>query len=540
MKSSNQTMSDPVIERALISVSDKKGIVEIARVLQDRNIEIFSTGGTKNHLDEASINVTDIASYTEFPEMMGGRLKTLHPRVHGGILCRHDKPEELESMQAQGILKIPLIIVNLYPFEETIAREDADLALAVENIDIGGPTMIRAAAKNYRFTTVVTSSEQYAEVADQIQKQGATSLSLRKKLAFNAFEKTASYDRAIATYLMEQKFSITDSHPTPQDEAPFPERIDLPLTRKLQLRYGENPHQQAALYQCSDPEKDSLVAAEKLNGKELSFNNFLDLESALQLVKLLPEPSAVVMKHNNPCGASSQSTLKQATENAFAGDPESAFGSVLGFNVEVDGETAEFLVGPNKFIEAIIAPSFHPEAIKILTTRPKWKHNVRLMQTGPLQPSQGVQDLRSISGGILIQEADNCIDESANWEVVTENQPNADVMEDLHFAWTVVRQVKSNAIVVAKGKTLWGSGAGQMSRIDAVEIALQKASEMAANSVLASDAFFPFADSIAQAEKAGIQAIIQPGGSRRDAEVIAACNAHKISMIFTGTRHFKH
>ncbi|MEC7500449.1 MAG: bifunctional phosphoribosylaminoimidazolecarboxamide formyltransferase/IMP cyclohydrolase [Planctomycetota bacterium] len=533
-------MSDPVIERALISVSDKKGVAEIARVLHERKIEILSTGGTKRYLEEASINVTDIASYTEFPEMMSGRLKTLHPRVHGGILCRHDRSEELESMQAQGILKIPLVIVNLYPFEETISREDADLAIAIENIDIGGPTMIRAAAKNYRFTTVVTSPEQYAEVAEQIQKQGATSLTLRKKLALDAFKKTASYDRAIANYLVEQNFSTSESRFMQQDETPLPEKIELSLTRKLQLRYGENPHQQAALYQRNNPEPDSLVTAKKLNGKELSFNNLLDLESALQLVKLLPEPSAVVMKHNNPCGASSQSTLKQAAENAFAGDPESAFGSVLGFNVEVDGETAEFLVGPDKFVEAIIAPSFRPEAIEILTTRPKWKNNVRLMQTGPFQPRQVAEDLRSISGGILIQDADNCIDQDTNWKVVTENAPSTGVMEDLQFAWTIVRQVKSNAIVVAKGKTLWGSGAGQMSRIDAVEIALQKASEMAANSVLASDAFFPFADSIAQAQKAGIQAIIQPGGSRRDEEVIAACNTHKIPMIFTGTRHFKH
>ena len=533
-------MSDPVIERALISVSDKNGIAEIARVLHERKIEILSTGGTKRYLEEASINVTDIASYTEFPEMMSGRLKTLHPRVHGGILCRHDRSEELESMQAQGILKIPLVIVNLYPFEETISREDADLAIAIENIDIGGPTMIRAAAKNYRFTTVVTSPEQYAEVAEQIQKQGATSLTLRKKLALDAFKKTASYDRAIANYLVEQNFSASESRFMQQDETPLPEKIELSLTRKLQLRYGENPHQQAALYQRNNPEPDSLVTAKKLNGKELSFNNLLDLESALQLVKLLPEPSAVVMKHNNPCGASSQSTLKQAAENAFAGDPESAFGSVLGFNVEVDEETAEFLVGPDKFVEAIIAPSFRPEAIEILTTRPKWKNNVRLMQTGPFQPRQVAEDLRSISGGILIQDADNCIDQDTNWKVVTENAPSTGVMEDLQFAWTIVRQVKSNAIVVAKGKTLWGSGAGQMSRIDAVEIALQKASEMAANSVLASDAFFPFADSIAQAQKAGIQAIIQPGGSRRDEEVIAACNTHKIPMIFTGTRHFKH
>tara|TARA_Y100001934_G_scaffold272567_1_gene361071 strand:- start:165 stop:1766 length:1602 start_codon:yes stop_codon:yes gene_type:complete len=533
-------MSDPEIERALISVSDKEGIIEIARILQDRKIEILSTGGTQNYLEKGAIKVRDIASYTGFPEMMSGRLKTLHPLVHGGILCRHDMPDELESMQSHGILKIPLIIVNLYPFEQTIAREDVTLPLAIENIDIGGPTMIRAAAKNYRFTTVVTDPDQYAEVAEQIQKHGATTLSLRKKLALDAFKKTAHYDRAIADFLLKQDFLPVENDSSTHLGDPLPEKLEISLTRKQQLRYGENPHQQAALYERSHPESDSLVAAKKLNGKELSYNNLLDLESGLQMVKLLSEPSVVVIKHNNPCGASSQSTIREAAEYAFAGDPESAFGSVLGFNAEVDGETAEFLVGPDKFVEAIIAPSFSPEAIDILTTRPKWKNNVRLMQTGPLQSNRLMQDLRSISGGLLVQDADNLASEGNKWEVVTENHPDSVAMDDLRFAWTIVRQVKSNAIVVAKDKTLWGSGAGQMSRIDAVEIALRKASKNSLGAILASDAFFPFADSIAQAAKAGIKAIIQPGGSRRDAEVIAACNTNRIPMIFTGTRHFKH
>ena len=533
-------MSDPVIERALISVSDKQGLSDIAQLLNDLNIEILSTGGTKNHLDHAAINAIDIAEYTEFPEMMSGRLKTLHPRVHGGILCRHDRPDEIEAMQLHGILKIPLIIVNLYPFEETIAREDATLEMAIENIDIGGPTMIRAAAKNYLFTTVVTSPDQYSEVAEQIKKQGSTTLALRKKLAHEAFKKTAHYDRAITNFLAKKEFSPSQSHAPCQSKDKLPGIIELSLEQKTQLRYGENPHQKAALYRQSEPENDSVVAAQQLNGKELSYNNLLDLESALQLVKLLPQSSAVVIKHNNPCGASSQATLKQATECAFAGDPESAFGSVLGFNEEVDYETAEFLVGPDKFVEAIIAPSYSPEAFEVLTTRPKWKNNVRLMKTGPLERGIDMMDIRSISGGLLIQESDNLIDEPSDWEVVTEVRPSADALEDLRFAWMIVRQVKSNAIVVAKAKTLWGSGAGQMSRIDAVEIALQKSSEKSKGSVLASDAFFPFADSIQRAAIAGIQAIIQPGGSRRDAEVIAACNEHKISMLFTGKRHFKH
>jgi phosphoribosylaminoimidazolecarboxamide formyltransferase/IMP cyclohydrolase len=533
-------MSDPPIERALISVSDKQGVVDIARILSDLDIEILSTGGTKRHLNEAAIIATDITKYTGFPEMMSGRLKTLHPRVHGGILCRHDRPDEIEAMQLHGILKIPLIIVNLYPFEETIAQKDTTLEMAIENIDIGGPTMIRAAAKNYRFTTVVTSPDQYFEVSEQIKKLGSTTLSLRKRLALEAFAKTARYDQAITTFLSKKEFSPGQSNSLDQSKDKLPEKIQLSLLQKSRLRYGENPHQQATLYQKSAPEKDSLVAAQQLNGKELSYNNLLDLESALQLVKLLAKSSAVVIKHNNPCGASCQSTLKQATAFAFAGDPESAFGSVLGFNDEVDHETAEFLVGPEKFVEAIIAPSFSPEALEILTTRPKWKNNVRLMETGPLKSGPTLQEIRSISGGILIQESDTLLDDPADWQVVTEIQPTANALEDLQFSWIIVRQVKSNAIVIAKEKTLWGSGAGQMSRIDAVGLALQKSSEKSAGSVLASDAFFPFADSIERAAAAGIKAIIQPGGSRRDKEVIAACNRHGIPMIFTGKRHFKH
>ena len=533
-------MSDPLIERALISVSDKRGIVDIARALIEMGVEVLSTGGTKKHLEEAGILVRDISDYTEFPEMMSGRLKTLHPRVHGGILCRHDLPEEMETIQAHGILKIPLIVVNLYPFEETVAQKDVTVETAIENIDIGGPTMIRAAAKNYRFTTVVTSPDQYQDVIEQLHKHGSTTLALRRKLAVEAFAKTSRYDQAITAFFTKEDFHNAEDKLSSENKDGIPETLHLELIRKASLRYGENPHQRAELYQYIESQKNSLIAARQLNGKELSYNNLLDFESALRLVQLLPEAAAVVIKHNNPCGASCQSTLRQATELAFEGDPESAFGSILGFNREVDAETAEFLVGPEKFIEGIAAPSFHPTALEILTTRPKWKLNVRLLETGPLSSEVVSQEIRSISGGLLIQESDTIADDPTSWKIVTDVQPTDKQLEDLRFVWTIVRQVKSNAIVIGKEKTLWGSGAGQMSRIDAVALALKKAAEKAAGCVLASDAFFPFADSIAQAATAGITAIIQPGGSRRDGEVIAACNQHKLPMIFTGRRHFKH
>ena len=533
-------MSDPLIERALISVSNKDGIVELACALAEKGIDVLSTGGTRKHLEKAGVPVQDISQYTGFPEMMSGRLKTLHPRVHGGILCRHDQVEEMDAIAEHGILAIPLVIVNLYPFEETISRKDATLEMAIENIDIGGPTMIRAAAKNYRFTTVGTSPDQYENIIRQIETSGATRLSFRKQLALDAFAMTASYDRAITRFLSEKNFSGVKSEEEAPVSSSLPKTMRLSLVQKMPLRYGENPHQRAALYKNDDDQQDALVAARQLHGKELSYNNLLDLESALQLVKLLPKSAAVVIKHNNPCGASSRPSLREAVELAFEGDPESAFGSVLGFNEQVDRETAEFLVEPGKFVEAIIAPSFSAEAIDILITRPKWKQNVRLMETGRLDPGITNFELRSISGGVLVQDRDTLSDEPKEWQVVTDAKPTDLQFSDLCFVWTVVRQVKSNAIAVGKTTSLWGSGAGQMSRVDAVALALQKAGSKSAGCVLASDAFFPFPDSIEQAAAAGIEAIIQPGGSRKDEEVIAACNQHRLPMIFTGQRHFKH
>jgi len=526
-------MSDPVIERALISVSNKQGLVEFAQALVDSEIELFSTGGTKRHLLNAGIAVRDIAEYTGFPEMMDGRLKTLHPKVHGGILCRHDRPDDMAAIENCSILTFPLVVVNLYPFEDTIAREDAAFEMAIENIDIGGPTMIRAAAKNHAHTTIVITPSQYVEVLGQIKAAGYTTLQLRQQLASAAFALTARYDCAIADY-----FSRTISK---TEEKPFPaSRLDLSLDLKTELRYGENPHQKAGLYCCSDLERPSLVRAKQINGKELSYNNYLDLDSALTIVRALPAPAAVVIKHNNPCGAASAASLTTATQNAFEGDPVSAFGSVLGFNQEVDRATAEFLVEPDKFVEAIVAPSFSTEAVDILTTRPKWKNNVRLMEVGPLAQNGVRSELRHIAGGLLVQETDFQPDSYDEWSVKTDSQPNDNQSADMRFAWRVVRQVKSNAIVLVKDNTLLGVGAGQMSRVDAVDLALRKADDRAHGCVLASDAFFPFADSIETAAASGITAIVQPGGSRRDDEVIAACNRHQLPMIFTGRRHFKH
>ena len=526
-------MSSPTIQRALISVSDKQGIVEFARGLTGAGIQIFSTGGTRRALEEAGIQVTNVSDYTGFPELMDGRLKTLHPKVLGGILCRHDCPDDRTALEQHGILTFPLVVVNLYPFQQTVARTDATLDDAIENIDIGGPTMIRAAAKNHAFTTVVTDPSQYNDVLEQIASVGHTTVGLRRCLAAAAFQTTAQYDDAIHRYLVA-KFNTSA-----QDE-PFPDDLAIRLTRQEVLRYGENPHQRAALYGHAQTAGNSLVTARQLNGKELSFNNLLDLDSALNIARMLPAAGMVVIKHNNPCGAASAQQLVDAAQKAFAGDPVSAFGSVLGTNRELDAATAEFLAEPGKFVEAIVAPSYSAEALEILTTRPKWKANVRLMAVGPLEAEAAAFRFREIDGGMLVQQADDEVDLYSEWKVVTANQPTDEQIADLRFAWTMVRHVKSNAIVVGKDQALCGVGAGQMSRVDAVEIAIRKAGERAAGTVLASDAFFPFADSIEAAADAGIQAFVQPGGSRNDDEVVAACNTRGLPMIFTGRRHFKH
>jgi phosphoribosylaminoimidazolecarboxamide formyltransferase/IMP cyclohydrolase len=515
--------------RALISVSDKSGLVEFARQLAARGIEIYSTGGTRQHLASHDIPVLEVSDYTGFPEIMDGRVKTLHPRIHGGILARRDHPEDLAAMTTHGILPFELVVVNLYPFAATVARPDVSDADAIENIDIGGPSLIRGAAKNHAFVTIATSTDQYPKILAELAAHGATTYELRRELAGAAYEHTSAYDRMIADYFAR-----------PRADGAFPAELHLAARRTAVLRYGENPHQAAALYADGDAPPGLLATARQLHGKELSYNNLLDLDSAAAIVRGLAEPSASVIKHNNPCGAASAQTLQQALLAALAGDPVSAFGSVLGVNRPFDLASAEVLCDPNLFVEAIVAPSFEPAAVEALTTRPKWKANVRLIEANAPPSDTAAWDYRRIQGGWLMQTLDSLADPEGEWTVVTQTQPTPAQMADLRFGWALVRHVKSNAIVLAKNSALLGVGAGQMSRVDSVEIAIRKAGEQAPGSALASDAFFPFADSIERAATAGVAAFIQPGGSRRDEEVIAACNAHNLPMIFTGRRHFKH
>jgi phosphoribosylaminoimidazolecarboxamide formyltransferase/IMP cyclohydrolase len=522
-------MQSPPVKRALISVSDKTGLAEFARGLAAAGVAIYSTGGTGKFLEDAGVPVRDVSDYTGFPEMMDGRLKTLHPKVFGGILCRHDKPEDMSGIAAHGIVSFEVVVVNLYPFEATVAKAGVTPAEAIEKIDIGGPSLVRAAAKNHAFVAIATNARQYGEILEQVKAEGTTTLKLRTKLAAEAFAHTAKYDQAISAWF--------GGHTA---EGPFPGTLNLALTRKESLRYGENPHQRAALYAEARPQASSLVAAHKLHGKDLSYNNLLDLDSALEIVRQFAEPAVSVIKHNNPCGAAVADSLAEALRRGLAGDPIAAFGSVLGMNRVLDRATAEVLAEPGLFVEAIVAPDFDPEALEILTTRPKWKANVRLMKVGDLQQGRTPWVYRYIDGGVLMQDPDNQPDPEQEWKVVTEARPTEGQLSDLRFAWAIVRHVKSNAIVLCKDRMLLGAGAGQMSRVDSTEIAIKKAGDRAAGSVMGSDAFFPFPDSIEKAAAAGVAAVIQPGGSVKDQEAIAACNRYRLPMIFTGRRHFKH
>lgn len=532
-------MTSPRIERALISVSDKTGLIEFVTALASAGVEIFASGGSRKHLEQVGLPVREVAAYTGFPEMMDGRIKTLHPKIHGGILARRDNPADMLAIGEQGIVPFELVVVNLYPFRETIAREDVSDAEAIENIDIGGPTLVRAAAKNHAFVTIACEPAQYGRILEQLKSDGSTTYEFRRELAGAAFAHTADYDAAIAHYFAANR-SGGDAAADHTSAQQYPAEITKSLRLKETLRYGENPHQTAALYESANATPQSLVRAKKLHGKELSYNNLLDLDSALAIARSLPVPGVAVLKHNNPCGAATAGTIGEAMERAWNGDPLSAFGSVLGFNVPVDAAAAEFLASPDRFVEAIVAPSFMPEAFEILTTRPKWKANVRLLEVGKIEPGHGALEFRQISGGMLCQNADDLADDESEWKVVTEAQPSELQWAELRFAWAVCRHVKSNAIVLAKDSALVGVGAGQMSRVDSVEIAIRKAGDRARGAVLASDAFFPFDDSIHEAAAAGISAIIQPGGSRRDEDVISACNKHGLPMIFTDRRHFRH
>ena len=522
-------MESPKITRALISVSDKMGLVDFAKGLCTAGVEIYSTGGTRTHLEKENIPVVDVADYTGFPEMMDGRLKTLHPKIHGGILCRRNNIGDMNALAEHNIKTFELVVINLYPFEATIAKESVTEEEAIENIDIGGPSMIRAAAKNHPFVTVVTSQEQYAAVLEQIQKNGRTTLQLRQSLARDAFTMTGHYDNAISQYFIERL--------TKED---FPSVLSVKMRRSDVLRYGENPHQQAAVYVDPRSKVASVVSARQLGGKELSYNNLLDLDAALSIVRAFSMPAVSVIKHNNPCGAAVDAQIFNAVRKAMAGDPLSAFGSVIGMNRPVDLASAEILATPGLFIEAIVSPSFDADALALLTTKPKWGSNVRLLHVGELEAPPSRWNFRPLEGGALLQETDTQCDPEEQWTVVTEKKPEQSVWDDIRFAWGIVRHVKSNAIVLAKEGMLVGTGAGQMSRIDSVEIAIKKAGDRIGGSVLASDAFFPFPDSIDLIGEHGIRAVIQPGGSRNDETVIEACNKYGIPMVFTGRRHFKH
>lgn len=516
-------------KRALISVSNKLGVVDFAKGLVNAGFEIYSTGGTRRHLEQANVEVLDVADYTKFPEMMNGRVKTLHPKIFAGILSRRNNESDMQSLAEHDISTFDVVVVNLYPFAATIARPGVLQHEAIEQIDIGGPSLIRAAAKNCDFVTVVCSPEQYSCVLDEISAEGATTAHTRRNLMAHAFQHTANYDKTIAEYFSGQTEGET-----------FPTTKRLILNRKDTLRYGENSHQEAALYSTGDCRDANLVDARQLNGKALSYNNLLDLDSALSIVRLQSQPACSVIKHNNPCGAAIADNLIEACRKGFAGDPVSAFGSVIGVNREIDAETADFLASGDFFIEAIVAPGFSSEAQTILTTKPKWKKNVRLLKVGDLAAAKPAWEYRFLLGGMLVQELDNQPDDYSTWKVATEVQPSDELMAELKFGWSMVRYIKSNAICLSKDLALVGVGAGQMSRVDSVEMSIKKAADRAAGSVLSSDAFFPFADSIEYAAKAGVAAIVQPGGSMRDQEVIDACNQHGIPMVFAGNRHFRH
>jgi phosphoribosylaminoimidazolecarboxamide formyltransferase/IMP cyclohydrolase len=526
-------MAQRVIRRALLSVSDKTDLVEFARGLAALGAELISTGGTRKALADAGLEVKDISEVTGFPEILDGRVKTLHPRVHGGILAIRDKPEHVQTIAAHGIQPIDLVVVNLYPFEATVARPGSSHEEIVENIDIGGPSMVRSAAKNYHDVAIVTDPGQYAAVLDEMRANaGALGLETRERLAAAAFARTAAYDRAISTYFARRG---------PAES--FPPTLDICFERKTGLRYGENPHQNAAFYVEPRLDHACIAAAETLHGKELSYNNILDLDSALNLVREFDAPAAVVIKHNNPCGAAVGTTLVEAFDRAYEGDPLSAYGGVIAFNRAVEEATAMRLTEPNRFVECIVAPDFRSEALQTLTTRPSWKKSVRLLRTGPLgqlDTRARALDFRSVDGGLLVQTRDASGDDFAAAKVATKRSPTEAEMADLRFAWLVCKHVKSNAIVLAKGGAIVGVGAGQMSRVDSVHLAVRKAGERSKGSVMASDAFFPFRDNVDEAANAGVTALVQPGGSIRDQDSILACDERDMAMLLTGVRHFRH
>jgi phosphoribosylaminoimidazolecarboxamide formyltransferase/IMP cyclohydrolase len=508
-----------MIKRALISVSDKTGIIDFAKTLQEKyQIEILSTGGTLKILQEAGLEVTAVDEYTGFPEMMGGRVKTLHPKIHGGLLALRNNKHHLTQAEENNIKLIDLVCVNLYPFQKTIAKVDCTEDEAIENIDIGGPSMLRSAAKNFQSVTVISDSDDYSRVLNELlRNEGDTTLKFRRQLAIKAYWQTAQYDTAITGYL-------------------DPGKRGLFLEEKSKLRYGENPHQKAKLWSFSgEKPAGEITEARVLQGKEMSFLNYYDTDAAWDMVRDFTKPAAVFVKHANPCGLSAQDDLKQAFVDAFDCDPRAAFGVIIAVNRKFEKELAEIIEKRKIFVEIIIAPGFSSEALDIL----RQKKNLRLLNLDQITRKTGI-DLKKVGNGMLIQEANSQVITLNDVKAVTEIPPTETQMRDLLFAFHVVKHVKSNAIVLAKNEVTVGIGAGQMSRVDSTEIAVRKAGERANGAVLASDAFFPFADSIEEAHNYGITAIIQPGGSMRDEEIITRANELKIPMVFTGKRAFKH
>ncbi len=516
------------VRTALLSVSDKTGLREFAKGLAEFDVKILSSGGTANHLRGAGIDVTDVSDYTGFPEMMDGRVKTLHPKVHGGLLALRDNPEHIAAAERHGISLIDMVVVNLYPFEQTVAKPNIPLAEAIENIDIGGPSMLRSAAKNHRAVAVICNPSRYNVVLEEMHATGGeVSDVTRSALAVEAFSHTARYDAAIYNYLSAQSGG----------DALLPEFFIHPFERDAELRYGENPHQRAAFYRRATVNHTGLAAAKQLHGKMLSFNNYLDLDTVLGFVREFQEPVAMIVKHNSPCGAAVGDTLAQAYRDALATDPLSAFGGIIGFNKPVDAETAEAIgegITRYGFMECILAPGYSPEALSVL----QQKKNLRLLELPDLAAGDPWM-FRQVSGGLLVQSPD-AEGAPSELKVATKRAPTAEEDVALRFAWVVCKHTKSNAIVIARERRAVGIGGGVTSRVDATELAARKAGDRAKGAVLASDAYFPFPDAVEVAARVGVTAIIQPGASLGDEAVIAACDAHGIAMVFTGVRHFRH
>lgn len=510
--------------RALISVSDKTGLLPFAKVLVELGISIISTGGTAKLLAENHIPVTPIDDITGFPECLDGRVKTLHPKVHGGLLAVRDNPNHMDTCQKLGIDMIDIVVVNLYPFEATIAKPDVSFEEAIENIDIGGPSMLRSAAKNHASVTVIVSPERYTEVANELHHYGSVSDKTRARLAMEAFSHTAKYDAMIATFLSSRLETETSA---------MPETMTVQLSRVAPLRYGENPHQKAAFYRVKQAEL-GFANFEQCHGKELSYNNIMDMEAAWQIAREFDIPGVAIIKHTNPCGAAVGTTLVEAYQKAYEADPVSAFGSIVGLNRKVDLATAEEI--GKTFVEVVIAPDFETEALHHLQK----KSALRLIRLPHFQDTYNGFSYRHVAGGFLVQDSNTLLFAEDTLQCVTQKTPTAKDLNELRFAYALVKHVKSNAIVITRDGISRGVGAGQMSRVDSAEIAIKKSGSFAKGGVLASDAFLPFGDTVALAAEAGIRAIIQPGGSKRDQESIDLCNTHGIAMLFTGYRHFKH